>query len=121
MSAHETRAGRGARIEDAARRFLAGHGLRTVARNHRCRFGEIDLVLRDGDTLVFAEVRFRARDAWVGAAESVDAAKQRRLRAAAEHFLMRHPEHAERVCRFDVVAVTGTGGGAQVDWIKDAF
>ena len=112
---------RGAWAEDAALAHLTGHGLAPVTRNYRCRHGEIDLVLRAGDELVFAEVRYRRRDDFGGGAESVDARKQRRLLASAEHFLQRHRRYAHLACRFDVVGVSGEPGAPRFDWVRDAF
>ena len=108
---------RGAEAEDLAARFLARQGLVVMARNFRTRFGEIDLVARDGDTLVFVEVRARSWSAFGGAAASVDAGKQRRIIAAARHYLARLP--AEPACRFDVLTLQGTQ--AAPAWIRGAF
>jgi putative endonuclease len=96
--------------------YLVRQGLRPVARNHRCRFGEIDIVMRDGDTLVFVEVRYRASPRFGTPAETVDARKQRRLTAAAADYLRCHPSVLP--CRFDVVAI---GAQDQIEWLKDAF
>lgn len=112
------RAGRGAAIEAAAAEWLAARGLRVVARNVRSRFGEIDLVLLDGDTLVFAEVRLRSHDGFGGAAGSVDPRKQARIVDCARWYLAQHPRDAARTCRFDVLAV---GGAGAVEWLRDAF
>ena len=112
---------RGAWAEEAACRYLEARGLRRVVRNYRCPHGEIDLVLRDGEELVFTEVRYRGRGAWVGGVESVDAAKRRRLLASAEHFLQRHHEHTQRACRFDVLGVSGARAAPCFDWVQDAF
>jgi putative endonuclease len=106
----------GERQEQRARRHLEARGLRFVAANVACRQGELDLVMRDGDTLVFVEVRYRASERFGGAAASVDRRKQARLTAAAGYYLSRHP--TDLPCRFDVVAI---GGGGQVNWIKHAF
>jgi putative endonuclease len=102
--------------EEIACRYLEGQGLRLLARNHRCRHGEIDLVMRDAETLVFVEVRYRRSQAFGGAAQSVDAHKQRRLVSAAGHYLQIHPTHLP--CRFDVLAI---GAGDRIDWIRHAF
>jgi putative endonuclease len=102
--------------EELARRHLEGQGLRLLARNHRCRHGEIDLVMRDGATLVFVEVRYRSSERFGGAAQSVDAHKQRRLIAAAGHYLQGHP--TTLACRFDVLAI---GADDRIDWIRNAF
>jgi len=70
---------RGAAAEALAARFLAARGLTIIARNYRCRGGDIDLIARDRDTLVFVEVRLRSGDAFGGARASITAAKRRRL------------------------------------------
>ncbi|MFM1890949.1 MAG: endonuclease [Pseudomonadota bacterium] len=106
----------GEAAERRAAEHLARAGLDLVARNYRCRGGEIDLVMRDGAALVFVEVRYRSRPGFGTAAESVDARKRRRLILAAEHYLQ-----ANRVrspCRFDVV---GIDAGGQIEWLRDAF
>ena len=111
----------GAGAEDAARAFLLARGWQDVARNARLRVGEIDLVMLDGDTLVFVEVRFRSNTAYGSGADTVDWRKQRKLVRAAEGFLQRHREHANRGCRFDVVSASGDPGAPHLDWIRDAF
>ena len=102
--------------EALARRFLEQHGLRHVAHNVRCRHGEIDLVMRDAETLIFVEVRYRRSERFGSAAASVDRRKQARLTAAAGFYLQRHP--SDLPCRFDVVSI---GIGDQVQWIRNAF
>lgn len=112
---------RGRAAEDAALGFLGSMGWTLVHRNYRCRRGEIDLVMRDGGSLVFVEVRARESDAFGGAAASIGRAKQRRLVAAARHFLMTHPGAARMPARFDVVAISGSGGDRSPQWIRAAF
>lgn len=102
--------------EDRALAALARQGLRVVARNYRCRGGEIDLVMRDGDCLVFVEVRFRRRADFGGALSSVDRRKQQRLILAARHYLASSGWSGP--CRFDVV---GIDRGREAQWIRDAF
>ena len=77
----------GAQAEQAAAAYLVKRGLQLVEKNYRCRFGEIDLIMRAGVTLVFVEVRSRSSRAFGGAAASIDARKQRKLIAAAQHYL----------------------------------
>lgn len=101
--------------EELAARFLEARGMAIVARNYRTRLGEIDLIARDGEVLVFVEVRLRADERFGGAAASVGPAKQRRLAAAAGAYLARL-ERAPR-CRFDVVTLEG---GAPT-WLRGAF
>jgi putative endonuclease len=110
------RAALGADKERLAADFLVGHGLRLLEQNYRCRQGELDLVMRDGGELVFVEVRYRACTRFGHPAETVDVFKQRRLTAAAGHYLQRHPSVLP--CRFDVIAVTGQD---RIEWIRNAF
>ncbi|MGA7799761.1 MAG: YraN family protein [Gammaproteobacteria bacterium] len=114
--AHTQLAGRQA--EDAACHYLERRGLRLVARNYRCRRGEIDLIMEDRDNLVFIEVRYRRTLRFGGGAESVDRRKQARIIACASYYLQQHPDLAARPARFDVVAITA---GGKVSWIPDAF
>jgi len=107
----------GDRFEAAARRFLEARGLRVVQANFNCRHGEIDLVMRDGDTVVFVEVRYRRGQAFGGAAASVTAAKRRRVISAAHVWMAGRPYDARRPCRFDVLAFEGD----RVEWIPNAF
>lgn len=100
---------------------LQAAGLRWLAANVRYRFGEIDLVMRDGATVVFVEVRYRRNAAFGGSALSVNAAKQRKLVLAAQCFLAAHPELARQPCRFDVVAVEGDVQTPRIEWMKGAF
>lgn len=81
--------------------------------------GELDIVMTEGPTLVFIEVRSRRRDALLSAAESVDLHKRRRIILAARHWLMRHPESQEMPARFDVVAMEGDD--RPPEWLKNAF
>ena len=104
--------------EDAAAKHLAAAGCRIVARNARYRDGEVDLVARERDVLVFDEVRMRVSWRFGGAAVSVNTLKQKRIARAAQHWLL--GEYGERwpACRFDVVTVDGSG---TIEWIRDAF
>jgi putative endonuclease len=106
----------GIEAEDLALTYLQGQGLRLKARNYTCRLGEIDLVLLDGATLVFVEVRQRTHRTFGGAAESITARKREKLIATARHFLAR--QRSLPPCRFDAVLVDGEG---RIEWIRDAF
>jgi putative endonuclease len=108
---------RGAQAEQLAANFLTRQGLRLLVRNYRCRYGEIDLILQDGDTRVFVEVRLRSRGDFGGAAASIDSHKQRKLTLTAQHYLAQLPRTPP--CRFDVVLLRDTG--APLEWIKNAF
>lgn len=108
---------RGKDAEARAARYLEARGLHIVERNYRSRYGEIDLIARDGVTLVFVEVRARSSNAFGGAAASITAAKRQKLTRTALHYLAgagRTPQ-----CRFDAVLLAGDDG--PVEWIRDAF
>jgi len=105
----------GGAAEEAAARFLERQGLAIVARNYRTRLGEIDLVARDGATLVFVEVRMRSSAEYGGGAESIGWRKRSRIEAAARQYLANL--RREPPCRFDVVTLDG---GTPV-WLKGAF
>jgi putative endonuclease len=107
----------GSAAEDLAARYLERQGLAIVDRNWRCRAGEIDLVARDGATLVFVEVRLRTSAAFGGAAASVDVHKQRRILQAARLYLA---GRADTPCRCDVVVLDRLDP-AGIEWIRDAF
>ena len=112
--ASESRAARGAAAERAAAAYLEVRGLVILARNYRCKGGEIDLVAKEGTTIVFVEVRLRATDRFGGAGASIDRRKQQRVLRAARHFLgHRH----DLPCRFDAVLVGPRG----IEWVRDAF
>ncbi len=116
------RSERGKRGEELAAALLTSQGFRIVAKNHRSRRGEVDLIAEKGELLVFAEVRARATDAFGGPEETVDARKQQRVVLAARDFLMRAPpELSERAIRFDVIAVVGDGPAPALRHIPNAF
>ncbi len=121
LSARPTRHPAGAAWEQAACDYLREQGLRLLQENYRCRMGEIDLVMRDGSCLVFVEVRYRRHVNFGGGLGSVTVAKQRRMARVASHFLQRHARLADRPCRFDVVAVSGSLERPHIDWIAHAF
>lgn len=102
--------------ERLAAAFLTARGLRLIARNHRCRYGELDLIMADGGALVFVEVRYRADSRFGRPEQTVDTNKQRRLMAAAQHYLQTHPSTLP--CRFDVIAI---GAGDRIQWFQNAF
>ncbi|GAA5444224.1 hypothetical protein Misp06_02410 [Microbulbifer sp. NBRC 101763] len=107
----------GARMEGAAALHLQRAGLSVTERNYRCRHGEIDLIAREGDTVVFVEVRFRRSSRFGGAGASVDIRKQQKLLATAHSYLQQHK--LDCPCRFDVLAIDGDAQNIQ--WIKNAF
>lgn len=120
MSDNDTTTRTGKRAEDLAARFLEKRGFSILTRNFRCRGGEIDLVCRDGKTLVFVEVRLRRNTTFGGAAASITLTKQRRIILAAQHYLAAHAK-ADSDCRFDCMLLDGTDDDNNIEWIRDAF
>jgi putative endonuclease len=101
--------------EQQALEYLQQRGLVLLERNFRCKGGEIDLIMRERDTLIFVEVRKRADGRYGGAAASITASKQKRLVIAAQIFLQRSASSSP--CRFDVIAIEG---GA-IQWLKNVI
>ena len=115
---------RGRDAEHACCQYLQKQGLRLLAKNYRGRRGELDLVMRERDTVVFVEVRFRKNNACGGALESVTGSKREKLRITAEQYLQQETKLTNG--RFDVVAMTekvqNNGLNAySFEWIKNAF
>jgi putative endonuclease len=110
---------RGRAAEARAALILATAGFELLARNYRCRVGELDLVARRGPLLVIAEVRQRAGADFGGAAASITAAKRRRIVRAARHLLCHRPALSRLAVRFDALLIDGAEG--PVEWIEAAF
>ena len=104
--------------EKLAATFLTNHGLKLVAQNYHCRFGEIDLIMRDAKSLVFIEVRLRSNTKFGNAAASITPQKQQKLILTAQHYLQQHPE--KNACRFDVLLMDKLDLNA-INWLKNAF
>lgn len=104
--------------EKLAENFLLRQGLELKERNYRCRFGEVDLIFVDGETLVFVEVRMRRSQDFGGPAGSITRSKQKRIATAARHYLaqLRRPP----ACRFDALLLRHADGTG-IEWIKNAF
>jgi putative endonuclease len=107
----------GRHAEDVAAAFLQQSGLKVIERNYQCRFGEIDLIARDGNMLVFVEVRMRKSNAFGGAAASITRAKREKLLLTARHYLLGMRQVP--ACRFDAILIAGEG--AAPEWLKNVF
>src|SRR5688572_17697175 len=101
---------KGGRFEELALEWLQARNLRLVQRNYRCKLGEIDLIMRECDVLVFVEVRFRGASSRAAPAETVDFRKQRKLLLTARHFLLCNEQFAQLPCRFDVLGISSENG-----------
>jgi len=115
----------GKSAEEFAKRYLQDQGLTLVDQNYRCKYGEIDLIMRDKQTTVFVEVRYRKSHHFGSGAESVNYHKQRKLLATASHYLQNDLKAAKRPCRFDVISLTTSAPPGNndytVQWIADAI
>ncbi|PLY17135.1 MAG: YraN family protein [Sedimenticola sp.] len=106
--------------EHRARHYLENQGLVTIECNYHSRYGEIDLIMRGRQHLVFIEVRFRTRRDFGSAADSVTPRKQNRIILTASRFLQTRFRNNPPPCRFDVISISG-GQQQNIEWIKDAF
>lgn len=107
----------GSRYEQMAADFLTKQGLTVIEKNYRCRYGEIDLIVRDGRYLVFTEVKYRSSKRKGDPAEAVDSHKQQRILQTARYYLYSRRYGEETPCRFDVVSILG----GEIHWIRNAF
>ncbi len=111
---------KGALAEEIAHNFLMTNGLSPIDRNYRTRFGEIDLIMKDNNILVFIEVRYRSYNTFGSATESITKKKQNRIIKTAQHFIMTN--QITEAIRFDVVAITpNTSKDVSCNWIKNVF
>lgn len=115
------RSAKGRHAEDLALAHLVARGLKPVTRNYRCRYGEIDLIMRHRDCTVFVEVRSRRSLRFGNPAESIDRHKQRRIAMTAAHYLQTHAAASRGPARFDVVALIIHDDAPEIDWIPDAY
>lgn len=119
----------GDEAEQLACQFLENQGLTLVESNYRIKGGEIDLVMRDNQHLVFIEVRYRSNNSFGSGAESVDGRKQARLIKAASVYLLEKSSQTTQPARFDVMSISAAQSSSQsssqlqpeIEWIKDAF
>ena len=105
----------GVAAEQRAADFLLAQGLKLITRNWHCRFGEIDLICKDGKTLVFIEVRSRSNSRFGGAVNSIHRAKQEKLIRTAQMYLQTISPLPP--CRFDAICIDGEN----LQWLKDCI
>ncbi len=115
MVVHKKIAGNHA--EQQACDFLQARGMKLIERNYRANYGEIDLIMQDGNDIVFVEVRSRTHDHFGSAIESINSKKQQKILQTAELFLQKKNWLDNKNCRFDVVGVNA----GHIEWIEDAF
>ena len=119
MSDNDTTSRTGRSAEELAAHHLEQQGLTISARNYRCRGGEIDLICRDGKTLVFVEVRLRRNASFGGASASITRSKQQRIALAAQHYLLANGK-TDAPCRFDCLLLDHLSS-ERIEWLRDAF
>jgi putative endonuclease len=107
--------------EACALAFLQQKGLKLLEQNASYSVGELDIIMRDNDTLVFVEVRQRKSNLFGGAAQSIDRRKMKKCALAAQCWLKQNSHFAKMPCRFDAVLLTGTENNWHIDWIENAF
>lgn len=112
----------GRQAENRACLFLEKRGLKLLTKNFRCKYGEIDLIMQDGNMLVFVEVRFRSSHLFGGPLASITPDKQRRLLAAAQIYLQKHAVKGRyEGMRFDVVALSAQAEEPEIEWLTNAI
>lgn len=107
----------GNEAELKAQHYLIERGLRLIEKNYSSKFGEIDLIMQDDNTLVFIEVKFRRSNNFGGAAITVNQKKQHKIRLTTEYYLQQKGLYEKHASRFDVLALTDNN----IEWIKGAF
>ncbi len=118
----DTSHARGKTTEAFAEQYLIKQGLTFVERNVHCRQGEVDLIMLDGDTVVFIEVKYRKNNHFGSAIEAVSLAKQNKIKhCVAFYFHKSNLNEYNTPCRFDVIALEGNINQPQVTWLKNAF
>jgi putative endonuclease len=118
----QTSHARGKVTESFAEHYLIKQGLQPIDRNIHCRQGEIDLIMRDGDTFVFIEVKYRKNNHFGSATEAVSITKQNKINhCVAFYFHKANLNEYNTPCRFDVIALEGDINKPEITWLKNAF
>jgi len=114
--------GKGLHFEERARQYLAERGMRCIEQNYRSRWGEIDLIMHDGDTLCFVEVKYRKSMDYGGSACALPRHKQQKIARTALVYLAAHPRQSKQSIRFDALLIQRQPDGSNaIEWIKNAF
>jgi putative endonuclease len=106
--------------EKIALTFLTNKGLSELKTNYRSKYGEIDLIMNDIDTVVFIEVRYRSNTKFIDPIETTDKNKVQRIITTSQIYLQEFPEH-DKLYRFDIITLTGNINLPQINWAKNAF
>ena len=111
----------GRRSEQQALKFLESKGLTLIASNLRYKFGELDLIMLEQQTIIFVEVKYRRHESYGGALHSLGQQQAIRLQRCAKAWLQKHDPQSKRACRFDLVALSGNFSDTECVWIKNIF
>lgn len=111
----------GRKAENLANDYLRQRGLKLVTRNYRTPYGEIDLVMQQGQMIVFVEVRYRKSTKFGHPAETINWQKQKRLRASAEYYFQKNKNLSNCPCRFDIIAISQKIDEGHLQWLKDSI
>jgi len=103
--------------EEKARNYLIKQGIQILDTNYRCKLGEIDIIAKQDNTLLFVEVKFRKNSKFGSPSEMVTPQKQKRIVKSTQHYLQAHSNLANKACRFDVISIQQN----DIEWIKNAF
>mgnify|MGYP000513019682 FL=1 len=118
----QTSHSKGKTTEEFAKQHLTKQGLAFIEQNVHCRQGEIDLVMKDGETFIFVEVKYRKNNHFGGAISAVSLSKQHKIKHCVAFFLHKaNLNEYNTPCRFDVIALEGDINQPQVTWLKNAF
>ena len=117
VTAHET----GKLAENIAFDYLVQRGLSLLTRNYRCPFGEIDIIMEQGNIVTFIEVRYRKNNRYLAPIETINPQKCTRIINTGLHYLQGNRDALKKPCRFDVITVSGNLQSPDIMWIKNAF
>lgn len=109
----------GKEAETLAVNYLIKQGLTAISQNYHCRFGEIDLIMRDASSLIFIEVKYRRQPSFQRALAAITPSKQRKLKLTAMHYLQQHHVMRQMPCRFDALAMEGDLSHVRYEWVKN--
>jgi len=114
---------KGEYAETIALKYLQSQGLTKLQKNFSCKCGEIDLIMKDNEFIVFIEVRYRKQTQFGHPLETIDYKKQQKIIKTIQYFLMKKPEYRQYPCRIDAVAINSQtqSGQEQIQWIKNAI
>lgn len=112
----------GKQSEQLAAAYLVQNGLTIVESNFHCRFGEIDIIAKDAEVIIFVEVKYRNDISYGGAISAISPSKQKKIKKSARIYLQQHAlNEYNTACRFDVIAMQGQLNAPDITWLTNAF